>query len=72
MKRASLPEFDRAVRNTYKLLLARGMLGSMSFSTDQETQRFLTGLMQAQAGRAGEDASAFAVSIGVSLRIQEK
>jgi len=48
VKRASLPEFDRAVRNTYKVLLTRGMLGSMLFSTDPETQRLLSGLLQAE------------------------
>ena len=45
VKRATLPEFDRAVRNTYKVLLTRGMLGSVVFSTDPETQRFLSGLL---------------------------
>lgn len=42
MKRATLPEFDRAVRNTYKVLLTRGMLG---YSTDPETQQLLGDLL---------------------------
>ena len=37
---------DRAVRNTYKVLLTRGMLGSVLYSTDRETQQLLTGLLQ--------------------------
>jgi hypothetical protein len=46
VKRADLPAFDRAVRNTYKVLLTRGMLGSVIFSTDPETQRLLERLVQ--------------------------
>ncbi len=38
VKRAPLEEFDRAVRNTYKVLLTRGMVGVLLFSTDPETQ----------------------------------
>ncbi len=38
VKRAPLAEFDRAVRNTYKVLLTRGMVGVLLFSTDPETQ----------------------------------
>jgi len=30
--------------------VTRGMLGSMLFSTDAETQRFLSGLLQGQVG----------------------
>jgi DUF2075 family protein len=48
VKRATLPDFGRAVRNTYKVLLTRGMLGSVVFSTDPETQRFLSGLFQGE------------------------
>ncbi len=53
VKRASLPEFDRAVRNTYKVLLTRGMLGSVVYSTDPETQRFLRGLLQGEVSAVG-------------------
>ncbi|MCW3101369.1 MAG: ATP-binding protein [Chthonomonadaceae bacterium] len=41
VKRAPIEEFDRAVRNTYKVLLTRGMLGSALYSTDPETQDLL-------------------------------
>jgi DUF2075 family protein len=58
VKRAPLPEFDRAVRNTYKVLLTRGMLGSVVFSTDPETQRFLGGLLQGEVTAVGRRATA--------------
>lgn len=45
VKRAPLEEFDRAVRNTYKVLLTRGMVGALLFSTDPETQAMLDGLV---------------------------
>jgi len=38
VKRAPVGEFDSAVSNTYKVLLTRGMLGSLLYSTDPETQ----------------------------------
>lgn len=47
VKRAPVADFDRAVRNTYKVLLTRGMQGSLIFSTDSETQSLLTSLMTA-------------------------
>jgi DUF2075 family protein len=31
-------EFDRLVRNTYKVLLTRGMVGTVLYSPDRETQ----------------------------------
>lgn len=34
-------DFDRLVRNVYKVLLTRGLRGVMLFSTDPETQTFL-------------------------------
>ena len=45
VKRAELHEFDRAVRNTYKVLLTRGMAGSLVHSTDPETQDLLRELL---------------------------
>jgi len=36
--------FDDLVRNTYKILLTRGLLGCVIYSVDQETQRMLAGL----------------------------
>ncbi|MBC7677492.1 MAG: DUF2075 domain-containing protein, partial [Pseudorhodobacter sp.] len=40
-----LADFDRAVRNTYKVLLTRGMAGSVVLSTDPETQAMLGSLL---------------------------
>jgi hypothetical protein len=45
VKRAPVEEFDVAVRNTYKVLLTRGMLGSLLHSTDPETQELLRSLL---------------------------
>ncbi len=45
VKRSELADFDRAVRNTYKVLLTRGMIGSVLYSTDPETQNLLAGLV---------------------------
>jgi hypothetical protein len=36
---------DQLIRNTYKVLLTRGMMGTVLFSTDAETQRFLASLV---------------------------
>jgi uncharacterized protein (DUF1778 family) len=41
VKRASDEEFPALVRNTYKVLLTRGMKATAVFSTDPETQWFL-------------------------------
>ncbi|WP_440098496.1 DNA/RNA helicase domain-containing protein [Streptosporangium sp. H16] len=35
---------DRPIRNTYKVLLTRGMIGTFVYSTDPETQEFLSRL----------------------------
>lgn len=45
VKRAPLEEFDVAVRNTYEVLLTRGRLGSLLYSTDPETQELLRSLL---------------------------
>jgi uncharacterized protein len=37
-------EFGRLVRNVYKVLLTRGMVGTVIYSPDPETQRFLASL----------------------------
>ncbi|MGN6687728.1 MAG: DNA/RNA helicase domain-containing protein [Actinomycetales bacterium] len=44
-KRVSDAEFDTLVRNVYKVLLTRGMVGTLIYSTDAETQAFLQGLV---------------------------
>jgi DUF2075 family protein len=38
-------EFDGLVRNVYKVLLSRGMRGTLLFSTDPETQNLLRRLV---------------------------
>lgn len=45
VKRADTASFDQAVRNTYKVLLTRGMRGTVLFSTDPETQELLRELI---------------------------
>lgn len=44
-KKGTAEEFDRAVRNTYKVLLTRGMRGAFVYSTDRETQGLLRSLV---------------------------
>jgi hypothetical protein len=36
---------DRLIRNTYKVLLTRGLMGTVLFSTDAQTQRFLASVV---------------------------
>ncbi|MET8413546.1 DUF2075 domain-containing protein [Streptomyces sp. NPDC005195] len=43
--RAPEHEFAHLIRNTYKVLLTRGMQGTVLFSTDQETREMLRSLM---------------------------
>jgi hypothetical protein len=38
-------EFDRLVRHVYKVLLTRGMVGTLLYSTDEETRELLRSLM---------------------------
>ena len=44
-KKVSDQEFDALVRNVYKVLLSRGMRGTLLFSTDPETQSLLERLI---------------------------
>ncbi|WP_246053354.1 DUF2075 domain-containing protein [Actinocorallia herbida] len=44
-KTTSPQEYDRLIRHTYKVLLTRGMMGTVLYSTDEETQGFLDGLV---------------------------
>ena len=41
---------DKLIRNTYKVLLTRGMRGTMIYATDRETREFLTGLVRVRRG----------------------
>lgn len=45
VKRGTADQFDQAVRNTYKVLLTRGMRGTTIYSTDPETQDLLESLI---------------------------
>jgi hypothetical protein len=45
VRRADADAFDRAIRNTYKVLLTRGMRGTLLYSTDPETQQLLESLV---------------------------
>jgi len=44
-KRVSDEEFHRLVLNVYKVLLTRGMIGTLIYSVDSETQAFLSSLL---------------------------
>lgn len=39
-------QVDRLVRNVYKVLLTRGLVGTLLYSVDSETQEFLRGLIR--------------------------
>jgi uncharacterized protein len=43
-------EADRLIRNTYKVLLTRGMRGTVLLSTDPETQEYLAKLVHVRRG----------------------
>ncbi|MDG9678169.1 DUF2075 domain-containing protein [Micromonospora sp. DH14] len=45
-KSLSDEEADRLIRNTYKVLLTRGMRGTVLFATDPETQEYLRNLVR--------------------------
>ncbi|MGY1737021.1 DNA/RNA helicase domain-containing protein [Geodermatophilus sp. SYSU D00684] len=45
-KRVSDREFEALVRNVYKVLLSRGMRGTLLYSTDAETQALLDSLVE--------------------------
>jgi DUF2075 family protein len=49
-KTLSDAEADRLIRNTYKVLMTRGMRGTMLYSTDAETRDFLTRLVHPRRG----------------------
>ena len=43
--RVSDEDFDRLVRNVYKVLLTRGMEGTLLYSADRETREMLRGIV---------------------------
>ncbi|MEO3924682.1 DUF2075 domain-containing protein [Micromonosporaceae bacterium B7E4] len=49
-KAVSDAEADRLIRNTYKVLMTRGMRGTMLYSTDPETRDYLATLVQIRRG----------------------
>ncbi len=49
-RRSATLEADRLIRNTYKVLLTRGMKGTMLYSTDAETREYLAGVVRAIRG----------------------
>jgi DUF2075 family protein len=53
VKRGTPLQFDQAVRNTYKVLLTRGMRGATLYSTDPETQSLLESLVPTRSLLAG-------------------
>jgi DUF2075 family protein len=48
-KGVSDEQADRLIRNTYKVLLTRGMMGTALYSVDPATQEFLAGLLEQRA-----------------------
>jgi hypothetical protein len=53
VKRGDAAQFDRAIRNTYKVLLTRGMAGSLLYSTDPETQDLLRSIVPSHVRPTG-------------------
>ena len=49
-KTVSDAEADRLIRNTYKVLMTRGMRGTVLYAADAETRAFLAGLVRVQHG----------------------
>ncbi|EEP73847.1 ATP/GTP binding protein [Micromonospora sp. ATCC 39149] len=47
-KTVSDEEADRLIRNTYKVLLTRGMRGTVLYATDPETREYLRALVQVE------------------------
>lgn len=43
-------DIDRLIRNTYKVLLTRGMVGTIIYSTDPETREKLRSLVHPTSG----------------------
>lgn len=46
VKGADSEAFERAIKNTYKVLLTRGMRGTYVYSTDKETQEYLESVIR--------------------------
>lgn len=57
-KRTADADVDRLIRNTYKVLLTRGMVGTLIYSTDAETREMLARLVVPVRGRVSVHESA--------------
>src|SRR6202034_2734225 len=44
-------QYDRHIRNIYKVLLTRGMAGTVIYATDPQTQELLAELIETTTGR---------------------
>jgi hypothetical protein len=44
-------QYDRHIRNIYKVLLTRGMAGTVIYATDLQTQELLAELIETTTGR---------------------
>ena len=67
-KSTSNADVDRLIRNTYKVLLTRGMIGTVVYSTDAETRQKLRQLAGATARNRRSTVDAPAVSSGTVPR----
>ncbi len=67
-KSTSDADVDRLIRNTYKVLLTRGMIGTVVYSTDAETRQKLRQLAGATARNRRSTVDAPAVSSGTVPR----
>ncbi|GGU35915.1 hypothetical protein GCM10010289_66170 [Streptomyces violascens] len=61
-------DVDRLIRNTYKVLLTRGMIGTLVYSPDAETREKLRELAGAEAYTRQSQAAAPALSTGSGPR----
>ena len=54
--KAKVPDidFDRLIRNVYKVLLTRGMIGTVVYPPDRQTLEFLQSLVPRLEGGAAE------------------
>ena len=61
-------DFDSFVRNVYKVLLTRGMVGTVLYSTDPQTRKLLRGLVDGMSGRVGYKVNMSIESLTADLR----
>ena len=61
-------DFDPFVRNVYKVLLTRGMVGTVLYSTDPQTRKLLRGLVDGNVRRVGYKVDMSIESLTADLR----